>query len=99
MRSETPSLPGCCQPISPVARPYRDASAPSSVQVAAARTFRVLPIVEGLYDMGNLAAVCRTSDGVCRPIVDLAYTAAGIVRRCCMVPVTGAESHSRAVQL
>ena len=34
------------------------------VQVAAARTFRVLPIVEGLYDMGNLAAVCRTSDGV-----------------------------------
>ena len=24
----------------------------------------MLPIVEGLYDMGNLAAVCRTSDGV-----------------------------------
>ena len=33
---------------------------------AAARTFRILPIVEGLYDMGNLAAVCRTSDGACR---------------------------------
>lgn len=30
---------------------------------AAARSFRILPIVEGLYDMGNLAAVCRTSDG------------------------------------
>ncbi|GIL43096.1 hypothetical protein Vafri_886 [Volvox africanus] len=28
------------------------------------RTFSVLPIVEGLYDMGNLAAVCRTADAL-----------------------------------
>lgn len=31
--------------------------------VAASRTFTVLPIVEGVYDMGNLAAVCRSADG------------------------------------
>ena len=33
---------------------------------AASRSFHILPIVEGLYDMGNLAAVCRTSDGTCQ---------------------------------
>ena len=27
------------------------------------RTFSVLPVVEGLYNMGNLAAVCRSADG------------------------------------
>ncbi|GFR41232.1 hypothetical protein Agub_g1905 [Astrephomene gubernaculifera] len=32
--------------------------------VIANRTFSVLPIVEGLYDMGNLAAVCRTADAL-----------------------------------
>ena len=32
-------------------------------KVVAQRTFSVLPIVEGLYNMGNLAAVCRSSDG------------------------------------
>lgn len=32
--------------------------------VAAKRTFNVLPIVEGLYDMGNLAAVCRSADAM-----------------------------------
>mmetsp|Transcript_35997 Transcript_35997/g.80114 ORF Transcript_35997/g.80114 Transcript_35997/m.80114 type:complete len:330 (-) Transcript_35997:444-1433(-) len=31
-------------------------------EVVAQRTFSVLPVVEGLYDMGNLAAVCRTAD-------------------------------------
>jgi hypothetical protein len=33
------------------------------VQVVANRTFNVLPIVEGVYDMGNLAAVARSADG------------------------------------
>ena len=33
------------------------------LQVAANRTFNVLPIVEGVYDMGNLAAIARSSDG------------------------------------
>ncbi len=31
--------------------------------VVAQRTFSVLPVVEGLYNMGNLAAVCRSADG------------------------------------
>jgi dienelactone hydrolase len=35
----------------------------SFAQVCAARTFNVLPIVEHVYDMGNLAAVCRSADG------------------------------------
>jgi hypothetical protein len=34
-----------------------------SLQVAANRTFNVLPIVEGVYDMGNLAAIARSADG------------------------------------
>jgi hypothetical protein len=33
------------------------------VQVIAARSYQVVPVVEGLYDMGNLAAVCRSADG------------------------------------
>ena len=32
-------------------------------QAVANRTFNVLPIVEGVYDMGNLAAVTRSADG------------------------------------
>ncbi len=32
-------------------------------QVCAHRSFNVMTIVESLYDMGNLGAVCRTSDG------------------------------------
>ena len=32
-------------------------------QVVAGRCFSVLPIVEGLHDMGNLGAVCRSADG------------------------------------
>ncbi|KAI3434751.1 hypothetical protein D9Q98_002811 [Chlorella vulgaris] len=32
--------------------------------VCAARTFNVLPIVEHVYDMGNLAAVCRSADAL-----------------------------------
>lgn len=32
-------------------------------QVAASRTFNVLPIVEQTYDMGNLAAIIRSADG------------------------------------
>ncbi|EFN57254.1 hypothetical protein CHLNCDRAFT_21737 [Chlorella variabilis] len=33
-------------------------------RVCAARTFNVLPIVESIYDMGNLAAVCRSADAL-----------------------------------
>lgn len=33
-------------------------------QVAAHRTFNVLPIVEGVYDMGNLSAICRSVDAL-----------------------------------
>ena len=41
---------------------------PVPVKVCANRTFNVLPIVEGVYDMGNLAAVCRSADGELRCI-------------------------------
>jgi hypothetical protein len=37
------------------------------VQVIAARSYQVVPVVEGLYDMGNLAAVCRSADGEQQP--------------------------------
>lgn len=30
-------------------------------RVISQRTYNVLPVVEGLYDMGNLAAVCRSA--------------------------------------
>lgn len=33
------------------------------MQVVESRTYNVLPVVENLFDMGNLAAVCRTADG------------------------------------
>ncbi|PSC73042.1 RNA methylase CR004 [Micractinium conductrix] len=33
-------------------------------EVCAQRTFNVLPVVEHLYDMGNLAAVCRSADAL-----------------------------------
>lgn len=33
------------------------------VQVVGARSYNVVPVVEGLHDMGNLAAVCRSADG------------------------------------
>lgn len=32
--------------------------------VARTRTFGITPVVEGLYDMGNLAAVCRSADAL-----------------------------------
>lgn len=31
--------------------------------VAAARCYSVVPIVEGLHDVGNMSAVCRSADG------------------------------------
>lgn len=33
-------------------------------RVISQRTYTVLPVVEGLYDMGNLAAVCRSAGEV-----------------------------------
>lgn len=33
-------------------------------EVAANRTFDVVPVVEGLYDLGNVAAVCRSADAL-----------------------------------
>lgn len=33
-------------------------------QVVANRTYDIVPVVEGLYDMGNLAAVCRSADAL-----------------------------------
>lgn len=39
------------------------AAAPLSLKVCASRTFNVLPICENIYDLGNLAAVCRSADG------------------------------------
>jgi hypothetical protein len=35
----------------------------ADMQVIASRSYDVVPVVEGLYDMGNLAAVCRSADG------------------------------------
>jgi tRNA G18 (ribose-2'-O)-methylase SpoU len=31
-------------------------------RVVSQRTYNVVPVVEGLYDMGNLAACCRSAD-------------------------------------
>ncbi len=31
--------------------------------VLEARTYNVVPLLENMYDMGNLAAVCRSADG------------------------------------
>lgn len=39
------------------------AAAPLLLKVCASRTFNVLPICENIYDLGNLAAVCRSADG------------------------------------
>eukprot|EP00238_Polyblepharides_amylifera_P008722 CAMPEP_0196575596 /NCGR_PEP_ID=MMETSP1081-20130531/5042_1 /TAXON_ID=36882 /ORGANISM="Pyramimonas amylifera, Strain CCMP720" /LENGTH=322 /DNA_ID=CAMNT_0041893949 /DNA_START=232 /DNA_END=1200 /DNA_ORIENTATION=- len=33
-------------------------------EVASQRTFNVVPVVEGLYDMGNVAAVCRSAEAM-----------------------------------
>lgn len=48
-------------------RPGAHPAVPSRLplQVCASRTFNVLPIVEHCYDLGNLAAVCRSADGGC----------------------------------
>jgi tRNA(Leu) C34 or U34 (ribose-2'-O)-methylase TrmL len=48
--------------------------------VAAARRFDVLPIVEGLYDRGNLGAVCRTADALGVGAVHAVDLAAGAYR-------------------
>lgn len=50
-------------PPSPGAHPAVPSRLP--LQVCASRTFNVLPIVEHCYDLGNLAAVCRSADGAC----------------------------------
>jgi tRNA (guanosine-2'-O-)-methyltransferase len=34
------------------------------IEVIEQRTFSILPVVEGLYNMGNLAAVCRSADAM-----------------------------------
>lgn len=39
------------------------------LQCVTERTFNVLPIVEGVYDMGNLAAVTRSADGGIQPVL------------------------------
>jgi tRNA (guanosine-2'-O-)-methyltransferase len=44
--------------------------------VVRSRCFGVLPIVEGLYDMGNFAAVCRSADA-------LGYGAVHCINRGC----------------
>ena len=37
---------------------------PKIEAVSLGRTYGVLPVVEGIYDMGNLAAVCRSADAM-----------------------------------
>ena len=48
-------------------------------QVCAQRTFDIVPIMEGLYDIGNIAAVARSCDGtrLAGIALHLVLTAAG----------------------
>lgn len=54
------------------------------LQVIRARSYSVVPVVEGLYDMGNLAAVCRSADGERQAV--LPHTGLGT---CCLEPAGG----------
>ena len=56
MHSHTPGV----HPISRHGLP----PSPCPLQVCAARTFNVLPVVEHVFDMGNLAAICRSADAL-----------------------------------
>jgi len=52
----------------------------AALQVASARTFETVPVVEGLWDRGNLGALCRLCDGapvLCLPAVSRAGQVAG----------------------
>ena len=51
------------------------------LQVCADRSFAVLPIMEHLYDMGNLAAVCRSADGALCAVRALSCVGRGLVER------------------
>lgn len=57
--------------VSCTPHPLINACAELSLQVAANRTFNVLPIVEGVYDMGNLAAIARSADGAAPAVEEL----------------------------
>jgi len=55
------------------------------LQCVTERTFNVLPIVEGVYDMGNLAAVTRSADGGIQPVLrfrPLGWAAASATECC-----------------
>ena len=43
-----------------------DSRVDKMLQVCAQRTFDIVPVVEGLYDLGNIAAVSRSCDGALR---------------------------------
>ena len=68
-----------------------------SLQVAANRTFNVLPIVEGVYDMGNLAAVTRSADGMGLPSLLCILLKAWLCLRCCHV--LGELPHRKIAEL
>ena len=34
--------------------------------VVAARCYGIIPVIEGLHDIGNMSAVCRSADGARR---------------------------------
>eukprot|EP00208_Stichococcus_sp_RCC1054_P006351 CAMPEP_0206144912 /NCGR_PEP_ID=MMETSP1473-20131121/25873_1 /ASSEMBLY_ACC=CAM_ASM_001109 /TAXON_ID=1461547 /ORGANISM="Stichococcus sp, Strain RCC1054" /LENGTH=277 /DNA_ID=CAMNT_0053540937 /DNA_START=461 /DNA_END=1294 /DNA_ORIENTATION=+ len=54
-----------CETVFEVYTPMLEASRLKRFEdVAAHRTFNVLPIVEGCYDMGNLSAVARSADAL-----------------------------------
>ena len=40
-----------------------------SEQVARARSFQTVPVVEGLWDRGNLGALCRLCDGAIHTLI------------------------------
>jgi hypothetical protein len=49
--------------IETLRRPLSDDRVYKILNVCAQRTFDVVPVVEGLYDLGNVAAVSRSCDG------------------------------------
>jgi len=64
------------------------------LQCVTERTFNVLPIVEGVYDMGNLAAVTRSADGGIQPVLrfrPLGLAAAFVTEVLCCAIIRGAS--------
>jgi hypothetical protein len=63
-----------------------DVRVDTMLRVCSQRTFDIVPVVEGLYDLGNIAAVSRSCDGApCAP-VDVSSDATCLSASLCNAP-------------